>query len=318
MALSMGLGRYPLKAVPPTRAGPLRRPVLRGNVGGLGHQMITVALINQKGGVGKTTTAMNLAAALAEHGQETLLIDLDPQANLTAHAGIELADGDVSVYEVLLGESTLALARRTTSEKRLTIVPASLDLSAAELELGSVEGKETRLLEAIRTFVAEAGDGAPTWCVIDCPPSLGLLSLNALSAAQRVMVAMQTEFFALQGLAKLMEVIDLVRKYLNPDLVLDGIVPCKVDMRPKLTQEVLVDLRMHFGDRMYQSIIRPNVKVAEAASHGRSVLSYASESNGAKDYRALASEFLKRIRYSTTTGKRAIRAPKGESTNTET
>jgi chromosome partitioning protein len=280
--------------------------------------MITVAIINQKGGVGKTTTAMNLAAALAESGQETLLVDLDPQANLTAHAGIEVEEGQASVYEVLLAEASIASVIRPTGEKRLSIVPATLDLSAAELELGSVEGKETRLAEALKAYVAETGAKAPAWCVIDCPPSLGVLSLNALSAANRVMVAMQTEFFALQGLAKLMEVIDLVRKYLNPELVLDGIVPCKVDMRPSLTKEVLVDLRMHFGERMYQSIIRPNVKLSEAASHGKSVLAYASDSNGAKDYRALASEFLKRWRYSTNSGRKATRLPKVESKNNET
>jgi chromosome partitioning protein len=258
-----------------------------------------VAVINQKGGVGKTTSAMNLGAALAEKGRKVLLVDLDPQGNLTSHAGVELGEDAATVYDVLLGEATLREALAPAGEPNIWVAPSTIDLAAAEIELAPRERRDLVLRDALEVLKADGDKGAaPKFddVLIDCPPSLGLLSLNALAAADSVIVPMQAEFFALQGMAKLMEVVDLVRKRLNPRLRFDGVVACKVDRRPKLTQEVLDEIRTHFPDKLYDTVIRPNVKLAEAPSFGRSVLAYAGDSNGADDYRTFAAEHLKRTK----------------------
>ncbi|HYC79357.1 MAG TPA: AAA family ATPase [Planctomycetota bacterium] len=257
--------------------------------------MSVTAVINQKGGVGKTTTVMNLGAALAERGKKTLLVDLDPQGNLTSHAGADADAAGRTVYDVLLGEATLLDVLLPAAEKNLWVIPSNIDLAAAEIELVGREKREIILRDALEVLKGEGDLGrAPRFeqILVDCPPSLGLLSVNALAAADAVMVPMQAEFFALQGMARLLETVDLVRKSVNPRLRFDGVVPCKVDRRPKLTQEVLDEIRKHFPDQLYDVSIRPNVKLAEAPSFGRSVLSYDPASHGAEDYRALAREFL--------------------------
>lgn len=253
--------------------------------------MIVVSIMNQKGGVGKTTTAVNLGVAIAAHGRRVLLIDLDPQANLGTHLGVESPAGSPTIYDVLVKDEALADVIRPTVEEGVDCVSSNIDLSAAELELVSMVGRETLLRDALERLAREATQGYD-YVLIDCPPSLGVLSINALAAASRVLVPLQAEFFALQGMAKLIEVIDLVQRRLNPRVYLSGIVACKVDRRPRLTQEVLAEVQKYFGDRLMRTQIRPNVKLAEAPSFGMSVLSYAPESNGAADYRQLAREFL--------------------------
>lgn len=256
--------------------------------------MQTTAVINQKGGVGKTTTVMNLGAALGLLGRRVLLIDLDPQANLSAHLGVfDSALKSATSYEVLVEEVPLAKAILPTAETHVSLVPSTRDLAGAELELVSAMGRETRLMEAIAALV-KAAKPAFDDILIDCPPSLGLLSLNALAAADRVLVPLQAEFFGLQGYARLMDIITLVQRRLNPKLVLGGIVACKVDKRARITTDVLAEVKQWAGESFFESMIRPNVKLSEATSHGKSVFRYAAASNGAEDYLALAREFLLR------------------------
>ena len=253
--------------------------------------MNIVSIINQKGGVGKTTTSVNLGAALGRMGRRVLLIDLDPQGNLGTHLGLDVEAIKPTIYEVLTRDAPLVEAVQDTPEANVRCVPANLDLSAAELELVSIVGRETLLADALKRLVEE---GKETYddVLLDCPPSLGVLTINALTACGRVLVPLQTEFFALSGMARLTEVISLVQRRLNPGVHLWGIVACKVDSRPRLTQEVMDEVSAYFGDRLMKTIIRPNIKLAEAPSHGLSVLTYAPSSNGARDYMRLAREFL--------------------------
>lgn len=251
--------------------------------------MDTVAVINQKGGVGKTTTTVNLGVALAGLGKSVLLIDLDPQANLGTHLGVDVAEGK-TVYDVFVQDVKLKDVIRETCEPGVSVVPSNLDLSAAEMELVSMVGRETILRDALEVL-DKGSPGHYDVVLLDCPPSLGVLTINALAASRQVLVPLQAEFFALQGMAKLTEIIGLVQRRLNPEVELTGIVACKVDRRTKLTHEVLDEVRRFFGDRLLETVIRPNVKLAEAPSHGQSVLSYAPDSNGAADYRRLAREW---------------------------
>lgn len=251
--------------------------------------MDTVAVINQKGGVGKTTTTVNLGVALAGLGKSVLLIDLDPQANLGTHLGVDVAEGK-TVYDVFVHDVKLKDVIRETCEPGVSVVPSNLDLSAAEMELVSMVGRETILRDALEVL-DKGSPGHYDVVLLDCPPSLGVLTINALAASRQVLVPLQAEFFALQGMAKLTEIIGLVQRRLNPEVELTGIVACKVDRRTKLTHEVLDEVRRFFGDRLLETVIRPNVKLAEAPSHGQSVLSYAPDSNGAADYRRLAREW---------------------------
>jgi chromosome partitioning protein len=277
-------------ATPADSADADRRAACRS---GGGSDLKVAAVINQKGGVGKTTTAMNLAAALAETGQSVLVLDLDPQGNLTSHSGCEVAQDAPTIYDVLTGHATAAEAVLQLQEPNLCCIPSTIDLSAAELELAGEVGREMILRDALAALGADPARKFDL-VVIDCPPSLGLLSLNALVASAEVIVPVQAEFFALAGIARLVEVVQLVQKRLNPPLRIAGIIACKVDRRPKLSQEVLDEIRRHFAEVLYETVIRPNVKLAEAPSHGQSVLRYAPESNGAEDYRALAREYLRR------------------------
>ncbi len=255
--------------------------------------MRRIALMNQKGGVGKTTTCLNLGAALTRRGLRVLLLDLDPQANLTVHLDLRPDSLEQSIYDVLLGRATLADLVRPTSTLGLDLVPSSLDLAGAEMELVSAVGREQVLKEAVARLEETAAEPYD-FLLVDCPPSLGLLSVNALTAVREVLVPLQAEFFALQGMARLREVVDLVDKRLNPGLSILGILPSMVDSRTTLSREVLAEIRSYFGAVVFGTAIRRNVKLAEASSHGRTVFEYAPGSNGAADYAALAEEVLRR------------------------
>ncbi|MEO2094566.1 MAG: AAA family ATPase [bacterium] len=256
--------------------------------------MRKIAVINQKGGVGKTTTTVNLGAALAEQGRRVVVVDMDPQANLSLHLGLEIPAGEPSSYTVLHGGTTFAEALHRTGVEGLQILPSNIDLSGAELELASAIGRDNLISDAIGLWSEEhKGSGEPAdYLLFDCPPSLGLLSINALAAANEVIITVQTEFLALMGMSKLVEVVNLIRRRLNPSLAITGIAPCLYDSRLKLAREVLGEIRKYFPGQVFRQVIRNNVKLAEAPSFGASIIEYAPESNGAKDYRELALEVI--------------------------
>jgi len=252
--------------------------------------MRRIALINQKGGVGKTTTAANLGAALARTGQRVVVCDLDPQANLTLYLGVELAEGEPSSYRVLTGEVPFGEALRDTGTPGLRLLPTDLDLSGAELELSGEPGREHLLRKAVEAWCAE--DEPADYVLFDCPPSLGLLSLNALAASDEVFLVVQTEFLALQGLSKLVGVVDLVKQRLHPGLRISGIIPCLYNSRLRLAREVLSELRSYFPKQVFRHAIGTNVKLAESPSFAKTIFEYAPESSGARDFAALAQEVL--------------------------
>ncbi len=258
--------------------------------------MRRIAIINQKGGVGKTTTAANLGSALARLGRRVVLVDLDPQANLSLHLGTDLASGEPSSYDLLLGNRSFGACLRKTGTPGLRLLPAHIDLSGAELELASAFGRETLLREAIDQWASESqeatGEPPADYVILDCPPSLGLLSVNGLAAAQEVIVTLQTEFFALQGISKLVEIVQLMRRRINPALTVAGILPTLYDTRLKLAREVLAEIRRYFPDQVFSRPIRTNIKLAEAPSHGVSIFEYAPSSPGAHDYLVLAREIM--------------------------
>lgn len=249
-----------------------------------------VAITNQKGGVGKTTTAINLATALASAGRRTLLIDLDPQGNASTGLGVARHERAPGSYAVLTGASTPAEAIRPTAVPDLFIMPADPDLAGAEIELVGVEQREFRLRDALARL-----DAWPL-VLIDCPPSLGLLTLNALVAADAVLVPLQCEFFALEGISQIMRTLEMVRRGLNPALELQGIVLTMFDRRNNLSDLVAADVRGFFGDRVYETVIPRNIRVSEAPSHGKPVLLYDYRSSGAQAYLRLAGEILRRER----------------------
>ena len=257
--------------------------------------MRTIALMNQKGGVGKTTTTVNLGAALAEIGRRVCLIDLDPQAHLTINYGIDPNPDTVSLYDVLLGDNSFLEAVHKIDD-HLALVPSSIDLAAAEIELVSVLGRETLLKKKL-----ESADHDFDVMLMDCPPSLGLLTLNALAVADEVIIPMQPHFLALQGVAKLLETVQLVNKRMNPRLKVSGIVLTMFDSQTKLSNEVVSELHGFIdaahgkplpwaGARVFKTRIRRNIKLAESPSFGQHILKYDPASNGAADYRALAKE----------------------------
>ncbi len=255
--------------------------------------MRRIAIVNQKGGVGKTTTAVNLGAALARAGRRVVVVDLDPQANLTMHLGLEPRTGEPSIYSLLCGEHELADVVRPTKTAGLAVAPSNIDLSGAELELAARLGRETLLRDAVDRWVGAAGQTEPAdYLLIDCPPSLGLLAINGLVAAHEVFIALQTEFFALQGMSKLVEITNLIRRSLNPKLEITGIVPCLYDSRLRLAREVLAEIRQFFPETVFRRCVGTNIKLAEAPSYGSTIFEYAPESSGARDYALLAEEVL--------------------------
>ncbi len=251
--------------------------------------MKTVAVMNQKGGVGKTTTTCNLGAALGLKGRRVLVVDLDPQAHLSLHLDHDVNAGKPSIYEVLVEGLPAEQAIVATASQNLALLPAHIDLASAELELAGEIGRETVLKNALADLAQkERYDIA----LIDCPPSLGLLSLNGLTAAEEVLIPLQAEFFALHGIRRLTDVMEKLRRRLKRGADLLGIVLCRLQTTTRLAREVEEEARSHFGARVFRTAIRQNVRLAEASSHGQTIFAYDAASQGAKDYAALADEVL--------------------------
>lgn len=256
------------------------------------HRILAIA--NQKGGVGKTTTAINLATALAAVGERTLLLDLDPQGNASTGLGVPRTERITTTYDVLVSGQTLSKAVIATAVPGLDLVPADADLSGMELELGTQPRRSYRLRDALTPL--QSSSDAYTYVLIDCPPSLNLLTVNAMTAADAVMVPLQCEFFALEGLTQLLRTVELVRGSLNPRLEIQGVVLTMYDRRNSLSAQVETDVRSHFGDQVYKTVIPRNVRVSEAPSYGKPALVYDLACAGSQAYMRLAGELIGRER----------------------
>ncbi len=249
-----------------------------------------VAVTNQKGGVGKTTTAISLGATLAAYERRTLLVDLDPQSNCSAGLGARVEPGDATSYELLLGTAAAA-TRRTTEFPHLWLVPATPELAGAEVELVGMVGREFRLRDALANSLVADCD----FVLVDCPPSLGLLTLNALAAADGLVIPIQCEYFAMEGVSNLMATIEEVRRFLNPGLTIDGVLLTMYDERTNLAQQVAEEVRGVFGALVFETIVPRNVRLAEAPSFGRPIHAYDLRSRGAQAYLQLGREYLHRM-----------------------
>ncbi len=246
-----------------------------------------IAVTNQKGGVGKTTTAVNLSACLAVQGKKVLLLDTDPQGNATSGIGLEKRELKFCIYDALINEMPLQRIIRKSQIEGLDVVPATIQLAGAEIELVSTISREVRLRSVLEE-VREAYD----YIIIDCPPSLGLLTLNALSAADTVLVPIQCEYYALEGLGQLTNTINLVKKHLNSKLVLEGVLLTMYDSRTNLSAQVAEEVRKHFGSKVFKAVIPRNVRLSEAPSYGQPIITYDERSKGAETYRELAKEVM--------------------------
>jgi chromosome partitioning protein len=259
-------------------------------------RILTIA--NQKGGVGKTTTAINLGTALAAVGESVLICDLDPQGNASTGLGIDRHAGMKSTYHVLMGEASLSEVLVKSGIPRLYCAPSNMDLLGAELELSDIERKTYRLEDAIALEIRENFESRPySYILIDCPPSLNLLTINALAAADAVLVPLQCEFFALEGLSQLLKTVERVRANLNPRLAIQGVVLTMFDKRNSLSEQVAQDVRNVLGEKVYNTVIPRNVRVSEAPSYGQPVLLYDNDCAGSQAYIRLASEVIRRERH---------------------
>jgi chromosome partitioning protein len=251
-----------------------------------------VAVANQKGGVGKTTTAISLGATLAAYEKSTLVVDLDPQSNCTSGLGIQILPENATSYQVLTGGAALADAIVPTDFPHLALVPATPDLAGAEVELVGMVGREFRLRDALR------GAHDFQFVLVDCPPSLGLLTVNALAACDGLLIPIQCEYFALEGVSELMRTVDEVRRYLNPNLAIDGVLLTMYDERTNLARQVALEVRSVFGDLVFESVVPRNVRLAEAPSFGRPIQAYDLRCRGSQAYLRVGQEYLSRTEVS--------------------
>ena len=248
-----------------------------------------ISIVNQKGGVGKTTTTINLAAALALKGQSVLLVDIDPQGNASTGLGVSRNSRGVSIYNVIVDSTPLSDAIQETGVPGLSIVPSHIDLSSAELEIGAQAGRTTRLRDALAPVLP-----LYDYILIDCPPALGLLTVNALAASKSALVPLQCEFYALEGLSQLLKTVEMTKGSINPDLIIEGVMLTMYDKRNRLSAQVAQDVRKHLGRAVFRSVIPRNVRVAEAPSFAKPVMMYDPDCAGALAYMALADELLRR------------------------
>lgn len=249
------------------------------------HRVIAVA--NQKGGVAKTTTAVNLCACLAKEGKRVLLVDVDPQGNATSGLGVDRNQLGSCIYDLLLGDAGLSAVLKPTEISGLDLLPATINLAGLEIELVNMENREVRLRDVLRPLRQSYN-----YIFIDCPPSLGLLTINALTAADRVLIPIQCEYYALEGVGQLLQTIKMVQQHLNPELELEGILLTMFDARTNLSIQVVDEVKNYFGDKVFRTIIPRNVRLSEAPSHGKPVITYDSRSRGAILYQELAQEVL--------------------------
>ncbi|MCT6926113.1 MULTISPECIES: AAA family ATPase [Bacillales] len=247
-----------------------------------------IAIANQKGGVGKTTTSVNLSACLAYLGKKVLLIDTDPQGNATSGVGVNKADVHGCIYDVIIDDENIATTILQTKVENLSVVPATISLAGAEIELVSAISREGKLKNALRPIRQDYD-----YIIIDCPPSLGLLTINALTASDSIIIPVQCEYYALEGLSQLLSTVRLVQKHLNPELMIEGVLLTMLDARTNLGLQVIEEVKKYFQDKVYKTIIPRNIRLGEAPSHGKPIITYDAKSRGAEMYVELAREVIK-------------------------